>query len=191
MKKLNIFGIIIAVIIFTGIIGGAMFKSYNKKLQVKANLKEDTQQLSKKITEEETKVSNLKELHNQSDRDTFQSAIDSAKEVFKNPNHTSMEVYNSTTELSLADSIYEGTTLTEMATPPTDTTDTSTVNNDEAIWQYCVDRWAYYDKINGSYSSDKYDTEVFGDCSSQYGITPSEAQATWDKVDKVKMGITN
>ena len=81
---------------------------------------------------------------------------------------------------------------TSTGTDTTTTPDTSTsADTDEQVWQYCQDRWAYYDKLDGQYSADKYDTEVFNDASSNFNITASEAQSTWDKVDKVKKGVTN
>lgn len=190
--------IIILGIIATVVIGGVLFKSYDDNLQAKENLKEEMKQLSIKITNAETLISNDKGFHEDFDKTSFQNAIDTAKEVFENPGYTSMEVYNSTLDLSQANYDYECTTLTEMPieTPTEATTETTSANTnsytDEEVWQYCVDRWAYYDSlVADGYSADKYDTEVFNDGSTHFGISASEVQATWDKVDKAKMGITN
>lgn len=185
--------IIILGIIFVIIIGGAMFKSYDNNLQVKANLKEDMEQLSKGISDAETRISDVKGFHNDVDKLDFQNAIDTAKEAFEDPSHTSLEVYNSTLDLSSADRTYESTTLTEMpietiitSTEATSIDTSTSTNNDEQIWQYCVDRWEYYDILEGKYSADKHTDDVFNDGSTRFGISASEVQATWDKVDKVK-----
>lgn len=69
--------------------------------------------------------------------------------------------------------------------------ETYVANNDEQIWQYCVDRWAYYDTLEGEYSADEHTDDVFNDGATQFGISAGEVQATWDKVDKVKTGISN
>lgn len=62
-------------------------------------------------------------------------------------------------------------------------------NNDEAIWQYCQNRWDYYDALEGGYSGDKYTEQVFIDAGNKFGISATEARRIWDKVDKEKLGI--
>lgn len=59
---------------------------------------------------------------------------------------------------------------------------------EESIWQFCHDRWTYYDKLNGGYSGDKYTAQVFKDAASKFGISASSAQSIWDKVEKKKLG---
>lgn len=61
--------------------------------------------------------------------------------------------------------------------------------SEQEIWQYCKDRWEYYDKLAGEYSADKYDKEVFNDAGNQFGITSDEAFRIWDKVDKEQLGV--
>lgn len=62
-------------------------------------------------------------------------------------------------------------------------------NKEEEIWKYCMDRWEYYDELEGGYSGDKYTEEVFDDAGEKFGISDSEAERIWDKVDKAKLGI--
>lgn len=64
-------------------------------------------------------------------------------------------------------------------------------STDEQVWQYCVDRWAYYDKLEGKYSADIHTDDVFNDASAKFGITASEAQSKWYKIDKEKCGLTD
>lgn len=61
--------------------------------------------------------------------------------------------------------------------------------SDEAIWQYCMDRWDYYDELEGSYSGDKYTKQVFEDAAKKFGITASKAESIWNEVDKEKLGL--
>lgn len=61
--------------------------------------------------------------------------------------------------------------------------------SEEAVWQYCMDRWDYYDALEGGYSGDKYTEQVFIDAGNEFGISASEAERIWDKVDKEKLGI--
>jgi len=62
-------------------------------------------------------------------------------------------------------------------------------SKEEEIWKYCMDRWEYYDELEGGYSGDKYTEEVFDDAGEKFGISDSEAERIWDKVDKAKLGI--
>jgi hypothetical protein len=62
-------------------------------------------------------------------------------------------------------------------------------SSDEAIWQYCQDRWKYYDNLEGGYSGDKHTKDVFNDAASQFGISASEAESIWDSVDQAKVGL--
>lgn len=63
-------------------------------------------------------------------------------------------------------------------------------DREEEIWQYCMDRWEYYDDLEGGYSGDKYTEEVFKDASNEFGITASEAENTWSTVDRAKLGAS-
>lgn len=61
--------------------------------------------------------------------------------------------------------------------------------SEEAVWQYCMNRWEYYDQIEGGYAGDKYTKQVFRDAGNQFGITASEAERIWNKVDRSKYGL--
>lgn len=61
--------------------------------------------------------------------------------------------------------------------------------SDEQVWQYCQDRWKYYDNLEGGYSGDKHTNDVFQDAGTEFGISPSEAKAKWDSVDQAKVGL--
>lgn len=57
------------------------------------------------------------------------------------------------------------------------------------IWEYCRNRWEYYDKLEGKYSGDKHTEDVFNDASKEFGISSSEAKEIWEKIDLEQMGI--
>lgn len=62
-------------------------------------------------------------------------------------------------------------------------------DKEESIWQYCRDRWTYYDKLEGGYSGDKHTNDVFNDASKKFGISATEAKSIWNKVDQANLGI--
>lgn len=62
-------------------------------------------------------------------------------------------------------------------------------DEEEKIWQYCMDRWDYYDRLEGGYAGDKYTENVFEDAANQFNTTPSKAEDIWKKVDRAKLGI--
>lgn len=62
-------------------------------------------------------------------------------------------------------------------------------SNDEAVWQYCQDRWKYYDSLENGYSGDKHTQDVFNDAASRFGISTSEAKRIWNSVDQAKLGL--
>ena len=174
----------------------------------KAELKSKVEQFSQDIKDEETRLAeattdtSLVSAKSQTDIDTLKIAVDSAKKVYANPYHTQEDITISSNSLITADDVFDTSASTYQPleeTPSTDTTSDTTVDTtnitstgtDEQVWQYCEDRWTYYDTLNGEYSADKYDTEVFNDASSNFGITASEAQSKWDKVDAVKKGVSN
>jgi len=61
--------------------------------------------------------------------------------------------------------------------------------SDEAVWQYCEDRWDYYDRLEGGYSGDKYTDQVFADAASKFGISSNEAYLRWQSVEQKKLGL--
>lgn len=61
-------------------------------------------------------------------------------------------------------------------------------NQEEKIWKYCMDRWEYYDIVEGKYSGDKYTVNVFADAAAKFGITATQAEDSWYKVDSAKLG---
>ena len=203
MKKKTIIGLMI-VLSISGIIVGV--HKYTEPQREQLRLK--TQQLNDNISYDNERIAtNLPDTHGQTDIDNLQSAIDKAKDVVMNP-HDQTEVDDALIELSQAETDFTTSTIdtsqypkddtgntdtSDVSTDTTNTTDTSTYisANDEEIWQYTVNRWAYYDTLTtDGYSADKYDTQVFQDGADKFGITPSEVQATWDRVDKIKTGVT-
>ncbi|AKL95580.1 hypothetical protein CACET_c21330 [Clostridium aceticum] len=62
-------------------------------------------------------------------------------------------------------------------------------NEEERVWKYIMDRWSYYDDLEGGYAGDKYTKQVFQDASIRFNITASEAERIWNKVDRAKLGI--
>ena len=62
-------------------------------------------------------------------------------------------------------------------------------HSEEEVWQYCMDRWAYYDDLAGGYSGDKYTKQVFKDAGKKFRIPSSEAERIWNKVDRSKCGL--
>lgn len=61
--------------------------------------------------------------------------------------------------------------------------------SEEEIWQYCMNRWDYYDRLAGGYAGDKYTSQVFKDAGKEFGISAAEAERIWDKVDRSKYGL--
>ena len=57
------------------------------------------------------------------------------------------------------------------------------------VWQYCNDRWAYYDRLAGRDTGDLYTERVFRDAGVEFGISPMQAELYWDEYDKRSMGI--
>lgn len=151
------------------------------------------EQLSKDIKDEENRVADattdtsLVSAKSQSAIDGLKLAVYSAKKVYSNPNPTLNDIIKGSNSLIMALDVFDSSTSTYQ--PPSTYL---TSDNDEQVWQYCVDRCAYYDTLTtDGYSADKYNTEVFNDDSTKFGISASEVQATWDKVDKVKTGVSN
>jgi hypothetical protein len=60
---------------------------------------------------------------------------------------------------------------------------------EKKIWQYCMDRWEYYDIIEGEYSGDKYTDNVFQDAVNEFGMTSQEIKTVWEKVDRASYGL--
>jgi|GEM_PF-5252878 len=189
--------IILGIIIVVAIVA---VEGKNRNLAQKLKLKAKVEQFSKDIKYEEGRVAeattdaSLVSSKSIADIDTLKIAIDSAKKVYSNPNHTQEDITMSSNSLSTAGNVFDSSTSAYQPledTTSTDTTNTKTSGTDEQIWQYCMKRWADYDILAGKYSADKYDTEVFNDASVKFSITVSEAQATWYKVDKVKKGVTD
>lgn len=58
---------------------------------------------------------------------------------------------------------------------------------EERIWQFCMDRWDYYDNLDGDYTGDKYTDNVFNEAGLEFEITPEEAESIWLKVEKAKL----
>lgn len=202
-----ILGIIIVVLVT---FGGAMVEGYKRNsVQQKAELKATKEQFLKDIKDEENRVANatsdssLVSAKSQAAIDELQIAVDSAKEVYAKPNPTLNDIIKGSNNLIIALDVYDSSKSTYQPleitsantganTSISDTTvDTTTSGNDEEVWQYCVDRWAYYDTLEGNYSADKYTDDVFNDASANFGISASEAQSVWYEVDKVKTGVAD
>lgn len=61
--------------------------------------------------------------------------------------------------------------------------------SEEEVWQYCMNRWEYYDRLEGGYAGDKYTNQVFKDAGNKFGISATKAKEIWDKVDRSKYGL--
>ena len=55
------------------------------------------------------------------------------------------------------------------------------------ICYYIYERYDYYDRQEGEYSGDQYDTEVFEDAAEHFDITVEEAHAAWNNYDLNQM----
>lgn len=199
MKKKAVIILIIVAVIIVSIKVGTNISNANKpkveaKAEAQATLVQSLDSLAKNIDSGNDYYLNvatdktMEWSHTKADKNTLTLAIKSAKAVYNDPKHTQESIDASDSKLNTAESVFMTATVSTRKEESADTTVSTSTH--EEVWQYCVDRWSYYDKINGSYSSDKYDTQVFGDAGVNFNITPEVAQATWDKVDKVKTGVT-
>lgn len=62
---------------------------------------------------------------------------------------------------------------------------TNTEINENAVYQFCQDRWDYYQAKDGGYYPSKHDPKVFEDVSKKFCITTEVAKEIFGKVDKV------
>lgn len=67
----------------------------------------------------------------------------------------------------------------------------------ERVHKFCVDRWEFYKKKDGTYLPSKHDKQVFDDASKEFNIPASACEYWFNKVDKpltekrVKEAIAN
>ena len=108
------------------------------------------------------------------------------------PVKTKNQVYfspNGKCEKEIIDSMdfsFEG--FTKVASSQTSSSNKNTSNSNEnndkelakRVYNWCQDRFDYYDKKDGYYTGDKHDDDVFEDAAKHFGRSKSEVKKLYD-----------
>lgn len=57
--------------------------------------------------------------------------------------------------------------------------------NQNEVYQYCQDRWDFYEVKDGGYYPSKHDHRVFEDAAQEFGMTSEAVMKVFDKIDKL------